>query len=116
MSGRVLLINPARHFIANQYGVGYLTPLGLISIGGPLLDAGYTVKLIDHDAYGWSFKKLIDEVGKFQADYVLLGHSGSTAAHQTALKTIHEIKQTYPNIKIIYGGCLSILCRSRHSA
>ncbi len=104
MSGRVLLINPARHFIANKHGVGYLTPLGLVCIGGPLIDAGFTVKLIDHDAYGWSFKKLINEVGKYQADYVLLGHSGSTAAHKTALKTIHEIKQTFPNIKVIYGG------------
>jgi anaerobic magnesium-protoporphyrin IX monomethyl ester cyclase len=104
MSARILLINPARHFIANQNGLGYLTPLGLVCIGGPLIDAGFTVKLIDHDAYGWSFKKLLDEVGKFQADYVLLGHSGSTAAHKTALKTIHEIKQTFPNIKIIYGG------------
>ncbi|HXD08733.1 MAG TPA: radical SAM protein [Anaerolineales bacterium] len=104
MSGRVLLINPARHFIANHYGVGYLTPLGLVSIGGPLIDAGYTVKLIDHDTYGWSFKKLVKEVGKFQPEYVLLGHSGSTAAHKTALKTIHEIKRTFPNITIIYGG------------
>ena len=104
MSGRVLLINPARHFIANQHGVGYLTPLGLVSIGGPLLDAGYKVKLIDHDAYGWSFKKLVEEVRKFQPDYVLLGHSGSTAAHQTALKTIHEIKKPYPGVKVIYGG------------
>jgi len=104
MSGRVLLINPARHFIANKHGVGYLTPLGLVCIGGPLLDAGYTVKLIDHDAYGWSFKKLVEEVGKFQANYVLLGHSGSTASHKTAIKTIHEIKKNYSNIKIIYGG------------
>jgi anaerobic magnesium-protoporphyrin IX monomethyl ester cyclase len=104
MAGRILLINPARHFIANQHGVGYLTPLGLVCIGGPLIDAGYTVKLIDHDAYGWSFKKLIEEVGKFRADYVLLGHSGSTAAHKTALKTIHEIRRSFPHIKIIYGG------------
>ncbi len=104
MSGRVLLVNPARHFIANQKGLGYLTPLGLVYLGGPLIDAGYTVKLIDHDAYGWSFKRLIKEVGKFQADYVLLGHSGSTAAHKTVLQTIHEIKSSFPNIKIIYGG------------
>ncbi len=104
MAGRVLLINPARHFIANHHGVGYLTPLGLVYIGGPLIDAGFIVKLIDHDAYGWSFKKLIEEVGKFQPDYVLLGHSGSTAAHKTVIKTIHEIKSSYPNIKIIYGG------------
>lgn len=104
MAGKVLLINPARHFIANQNGLGYLTPLGLVSIGGPLIDAGFTVKLIDHDAYGWSFKKLIEEVGKFSPDYVLLGHSGSTASHKTVIKTIHEIKITFPNIKFIYGG------------
>ena len=104
MSGRVLLINPARHFIANHYGVGYLTPLGLVSLGGPLLDAGFAVKLIDHDAYGWPLKRLIQEVGKFQADYVLLGHSGSTAAHKVALQTIQEIKLIFPNVKIIYGG------------
>lgn len=104
MSGRVLLINPARHFIANHYGVGYLTPLGLVSIGGPLIDAGFTVKLLDHDAYGWSLKKLMQEIGKFQADYVLLGHSGSTASHKVAIKTIQEIKKSYPNTKAIYGG------------
>jgi anaerobic magnesium-protoporphyrin IX monomethyl ester cyclase len=104
MSAKILLVNPARHFIANRYGVGYLTPLGLISIGGPLIDAGYTVKLIDHDAYGWTLKRLIEEVGKFQPDYVLLGHSGSTAAHKVALQTIQEIKKIYINIKIIYGG------------
>ncbi|HAV77747.1 MAG TPA: magnesium-protoporphyrin IX monomethyl ester cyclase, partial [Anaerolineae bacterium] len=104
MAGKVLLINPARHFIANHNGLGYLVPLGLVSIGGPLIDDGFTVKLIDHDAYGWSFKKLVEEVGKFDPDYVLLGHSGSTATHKTAIKTIHEIKRTYPNITVIYGG------------
>ena len=104
MSGRVLLINPARHFIANRYGVGYLIPLGLVSIGGPLIDAGYAVKLIDHDAYGWSLKKLVEEIGKFQADYVLLGHSGSTASHKVAIKTIQEIKKTFPKTCTIYGG------------
>lgn len=104
MAGRILLVNPARHFIANQNGLGYLTPLGLVSIGGPLVDAGYTVKLIDHDAYGWSFKKLLAEIGKYKPDYVLLGHSGSTASHKVAIKTIHEIKTAYPQIKIIYGG------------
>ena len=59
MSGRVVLINPARHFIANEHGLGYLIPLGLVCIGGPLIDAGFTVKLIDHDLYGWSHPRLI---------------------------------------------------------
>ncbi|HKG53903.1 MAG TPA: hypothetical protein VKB04_06555, partial [Anaerolineales bacterium] len=67
MSGRIILINPARHFIANEHGLGYLIPLGLISIGGPLIDAGFTVKLIDHDLYGWSYQRLIKEISDFHA-------------------------------------------------
>ena len=104
MAGRVVLINPARHFIANAHGLGYLIPLGLVSIGGPLIDAGFTVKLIDHDRNGWSNARLIREVADFKADYILLGHSGSTAAHKTAIKTIKAIHQELPHLRVIYGG------------
>jgi anaerobic magnesium-protoporphyrin IX monomethyl ester cyclase len=104
MAGRVVLINPARHFIANEHGLGYLIPLGLVCIGGPLIDAGFTVKLIDHDLYGWSYRRLIREISDFHADYILLGHSGSTAAHKTALKTIRRIHQELPHLRVVYGG------------
>jgi anaerobic magnesium-protoporphyrin IX monomethyl ester cyclase len=104
MAGRVVLINPARHFIANAHGLGYLIPLGLVSIGGPLIDAGFTVKLIDHDLSGWLYSRLIEEVDNFKADYILLGHSGSTAAHKTALKTIKAIHKKLPHIRVVYGG------------
>jgi anaerobic magnesium-protoporphyrin IX monomethyl ester cyclase len=104
MSGRIVLINPARHFIANENGLGYLIPLGLVCIGGPLIDAGFTVKLIDHDLYGWSYQRLIKEVSDFNADYILLGHSGSTAAHKTAIKTIRAIHKELPHLRVVYGG------------
>ena len=104
MSGRIVLINPARHFIANEHGLGYLIPLGLVCIGGPLIDAGFTVRLIDHDLYGWSNEQLIKEVSEFKADYILLGHSGSTAAHKTAIKTIRAIHRELPHIHVVYGG------------
>lgn len=104
MSGRIVLINPARHFIANGHGVGYLIPLGLVSIGGPLIDAGFNVKLIDHDLYGWSYQKLIREIADFKADYILLGHSGSTAAHKTAIRTIRMIHEELPHLRVVYGG------------
>ena len=104
MSGRVVLINPARHFIANEHGLGYLIPLGLVCIGGPLKDAGFSVKLIDHDLYGWSYPRLIQEIADFKADYILLGHSGSTAAHKTALRTIRAIHSALPHIRVVYGG------------
>ena len=104
MAGRIVLINPGRHFIANAYGLGYLIPLGLVSMGGPLIDAGFTVTLIDQDLYGWSFPKLIKEIADFNADYILLGHSGSTAAHKTAIQTIKAIHQALPHLRIVYGG------------
>ncbi|MGZ9235564.1 MAG: radical SAM protein [Anaerolineales bacterium] len=104
MAGRIVLINPARHFIANAHGLGYLIPLGLVSIGGPLIDAGFAVKLIDHDLYGWPFSRLIQEISDFEADYILLGHSGSTAAHKTAIKTIRAIHEKLPHIRVVYGG------------
>jgi anaerobic magnesium-protoporphyrin IX monomethyl ester cyclase len=104
MSGRVVLINPARHFIANEHGLGYLIPLGLVCIGGPLIDAGFTVKLIDHDLYGWSYQRLIQEISSFKADYILFGHSGSTAAHKTAIKTIRAIHAKLPHLRVVYGG------------
>ena len=104
MAGRIVLINPARHFIANAQGLGYLIPLGLVSIGGPLIDAGFTVRLIDHDLYGWSHRRLIQEISDFRTDYILLGHSGSTAAHKTAIRTIRAIHEKLPHIRVVYGG------------
>lgn len=104
MNTRIMLINPARHFIANQAGLGYLTPLGLTLIGGPLIDAGFEVKLVDHDMNNWSMKRLLQEVGKFQPKYILLGHSGSTASHNVVVSTVKEIRRTFPDVRLIYGG------------
>lgn len=104
MSGRIVLINPARHFIANQAGLGYLTPLGLVLIGGPLIDAGFNVRLIDHDQNGWPIVRLLDALADFGADYILLGHSGSTASHNVVVETVRQIRSCLPSVKIIYGG------------
>lgn len=104
MPANITLLNPARHFIANEAGLGYLTPLGLILLGGPLIDAGHSVKLIDHDLNHWPFEKLTQEIANFQADYVLLGHSGSTASHTVVVKTVQEIRKAFPTVRIIYGG------------
>jgi anaerobic magnesium-protoporphyrin IX monomethyl ester cyclase len=104
MTARIILLNPARHFIANRAGVGYLTPLGLVFLGGPLMDAGHEVRLIDHDMNGWSMKKLLTKVGEFQPHYILLGHSGSTASHNVVVKTVKAIRAAFPHIRIIYGG------------
>jgi anaerobic magnesium-protoporphyrin IX monomethyl ester cyclase len=104
MPARIMLVNPARHFIANAAGLGYLTPLGLVLLGGPLIDAGYEVRLVDHDMNGWPMKRLLQEIETFQPKYILLGHSGSTASHPVVVETVQEIRGAFPGIKIIYGG------------
>jgi anaerobic magnesium-protoporphyrin IX monomethyl ester cyclase len=104
MSRRIVLLTPARRFIANRFGLGYQIPLGLVCIGGPLVDAGYTVRLIDNDLYGWSPERLAAEVASFGADYVLIGHTGSTAAHPICLATATALRAALPGLRIAYGG------------
>lgn len=101
---RIVLLTPARRFIANRFGLGYQLPLGLVCIGGPLVDAGHLVKLIDNDLYGWSSQRLVAEIAEFKADCVLLGHTGSTAAHPTCLATARLLRLALPNLRIAYGG------------
>ena len=62
-------------------------------IGGPRVDAGHTVKLIDHDAYGWDYPRLIDEIRRCDAECVMLGHTGSTAARPVCLATGYQLYQ-----------------------
>ena len=44
---KILLINPPHPSIGSRIPREHLPPLGLLSLGGPLLDAGNEVKLLD---------------------------------------------------------------------
>jgi len=100
----IALITPRRRFIANRYGLGYQIPLGLVLLGGPLIDAGHGVRLIDNDVLGWDDTRLAHELTQAPPDCVLLGHTGSTAAHGVAMETAHHLRQRFPLVKIVYGG------------
>ena len=43
----IVLINPPHTAIGSRIPREHLPPLGLLCVGGPLLDAGYPVTLID---------------------------------------------------------------------
>lgn len=101
---RVVLLTPARRFIANRFGLGYQIPLGLVCLGGPLVDAGHSVRLIDNDLYGWSHRRLAAEIAAFRPDCLLLGHTGSTAAHPVCLATARALRAAFPGLPIAYGG------------
>lgn len=101
---RILLINPRRGYISSEFGLGYQVPLGLVQIGGPLIDVGFEVKLIDADAEHLSEKDLHRRITDFGPQAIGISHTGSTAAHLEVVKTIRGLKQLMPSVKVAYGG------------
>ena len=104
MSLKIVLLTPRRRFIANRYGIGYQIPLGLVLIGGPLADAGHQVRLLDNDVLGWEDARLARELAADPPDIVMVGHTGSLAAHTVAVETAHVLKEHLPETTIVYGG------------
>lgn len=101
---KILLINPPHKSIGSRLPKEHLPPLGLLSIGGPLIDAGYHVKLLDADFGNLSYVEILNQVLAYNPDLVLLGHSGSTSAQPIINEITKLIKSKKPNIKIIIGG------------
>ncbi len=101
---RILLLNPKRRYLANEYGFGYQMPLGLVFIGGPLVDAGFEVKIVDADAEKLSIEKVIKIINEFNPFAIGVSHTGSTASHPTVVEAIKRIKRNNPQTKIVYGG------------
>ncbi len=101
---KVVLINPPHTAIGSRIPDDHLPPLGLLSIGGPLLDAGFAVELIDADRLNLALEAIVDEVARREADVVMLGHSGSSSAHATVVAMCAALKQRRPRLITVYGG------------
>lgn len=101
---RILLINPPHESIGSRMAGEHLPPLGLLSIGGPLIDAGHLVELLDADFAPMSFAAIVNEVVHRRPDAVLLGHSGSTSAQPIINSITALIKERLPGTIIIIGG------------
>ncbi len=101
---RIACIVPPLHFPVNEFGHGYLPPLGLLSLAGPLIDHGHQVTLIDADAGRLSVQKIIQRLRDLGVELALVGHSGSMVANPNSLNLCHEIKEALPEIKTVYGG------------
>lgn len=99
-----VLINPPHTAIGSRVPDDHLPPLGLLAIGGPLLDAGHSVRLLDADRTDMAVAAIVDAALGGRPDCILIGHSGSTSAHPTALEIAGRIKAADSGILIIYGG------------
>jgi anaerobic magnesium-protoporphyrin IX monomethyl ester cyclase len=101
---KVTLINPPHTAIGSRIPDDHLPPLGLLSIGGPLIDAGFAVDLLDADLEDLGIDGIVQETAGRQPDVVMLGHSGSSSAHATVAAICDALKQRLPHVTVVYGG------------
>jgi anaerobic magnesium-protoporphyrin IX monomethyl ester cyclase len=73
-------------------------------VGGPLLNAGHEVKLLDAERRHLPIKAIIKEVERFSPDMVMTGHAGSTPAHPICVRMLKAIKGASPGVMAVYGG------------
>lgn len=101
---KILIINPPHTSIGSRLAKEHLPPLGLLSIGGPLIDAGHDVSLLDAEFGPLRVREIVSRTLAAKPDAVLLGHSGSTSAQPVINEITQLIRHECPNIKIIIGG------------
>jgi anaerobic magnesium-protoporphyrin IX monomethyl ester cyclase len=101
---RILLVNPPLRSPTNRFGIGFQVPLGLAMVGGPLVDQGHQVSLLDADALGLSPRQVAGIAQDRRADCVMVGHTGSTAANPVSLEVFRALKDRKPEIATVYGG------------
>lgn len=101
---RILLINPPHLSIGSRLPGEHLPPLGLLSIGGPLIDRGHEVRLLDAEFGPMEFGDIVAETLKYDPSLVLLGHSGSTSAQPVISEITRLIRRENQSIKIVIGG------------
>jgi|GEM_PF-5619557 len=101
---RMLIINPPHPAIGSRIPREQLPPLGLLSIGGSLIDAGHDVQLVDGEFGPMTDAQLLAEVARIEPEAVMFGHSGSTSGHPIVARLSRAIHAEYPAIRILYGG------------
>lgn len=101
---RVLLVNVPHPSIGSRIPDDHLPPLGLLSIGGALIDAGHATRLLDAELGPLSTQQIVEAATAFGPDAVLFGHSGSTSAHPVIVEVSKAIRAALPGAWIVYGG------------
>ena len=101
---KILLVNPPHLSIGSRLPKEHLPPLGLLSVGGVLIDAGYNVDLLDADCENMKIHQIVTLVAAKKVDIVMLGHSGSTSAQPIINEITQLVKQIQPEICTIVGG------------
>ncbi len=101
---KILIINPPHEAIGSRMPGEMLPPLGLLAIGGPLLDDGHDVTLLDADVDNLSFATIVTRAAAQKPEVVLIGHNGSTSAHPAVRQILARLRPLIPDAWIVYGG------------
>jgi anaerobic magnesium-protoporphyrin IX monomethyl ester cyclase len=101
---RILLINASHPSIGSRIPDDHLPPLGLLAVGGPLVDDGHQVKLLDAEFGPMSTASILRAVVTYAPDAVLFGHSGSTSGHPVIAALSRAVARVMPDAWIVYGG------------
>src|SRR5215470_13665943 len=101
---RILLINPPHPSIGSRIPREQLPPLGLLSIGGPLIDAGHHVELLDAEFGPMRLEDIVPRAVAMAPGAIMVGHSGSTSGHPIVAELTRRLRAALPHVVIIYGG------------
>ena len=100
----ILLINPPHPSIGSRIPREHLPPLGLLSVGGPLIDAGHQVRLLDAEFGPMSTRQIVEQAVALAPQAILVGHSGSTSGHPIVAEITRAIRAALAKTWIVYGG------------
>ncbi len=101
---RILIINPPHPAIGSRIPDEHLPPLGLLCVGGSLLDAGHDVSLLDAELAPLSDIEIVKRTVVYNPKAIFIGHSGSTSAHPIIVRITKLLRKKLPSTRLIYGG------------
>ncbi len=101
---KIVLANIPHPSIGSRIPKEQLTPLGLLCVGGPLVDDGHDVSLIDGEFGPMPLHELQKRIIEKSPDLVLFGHSGSSSGHPIIAQVARAVKRQLPDVCVIYGG------------
>lgn len=85
--------------------MGYMTPLHLLALGGPLIDAGFTdVALIDAQNDDLDINETIAAILDRKFEIVFISAMAATAASPLVLSVMEGVKAINPNVYTVTGG------------
>ena len=100
----ILLVNIPHPAIGSRIPKEQLPPYGLLCVGGPLIDDGHLVELIDGEFGPMPLFELVERIVARRPDIVMFGHSGSSSGHTIISEVAKRVRGGLPTVRIAYGG------------